>query len=213
MALDERHDLELAAAFARGRLGLARSTSDADALAQGEVAGLKLHKFKRTDALPRVQRVLSLLRGLAPSTALDVGSGRGVFLWPLLRAFPSLDVFSCDADALRAQDLGCVSRGGVERLRALRADVTRLPLRDGAVEVVTALEVLEHLHDAREAVRELLRVASRTVIVSVPAHEDDNPDHHHLFDLDELEALFRAAGARRTQRDGARGHLVLLAHR
>ena len=38
---------------------------------------LRLHRFKRTAGLPRVRRVLGALKGFAPETLLDVGSGRG----------------------------------------------------------------------------------------------------------------------------------------
>ena len=35
-------------------------------------------------------------RGLAPASLLDVGSGRGAFLWPLLEAFPGLPVIAVE---------------------------------------------------------------------------------------------------------------------
>ena len=43
----------------------------------GTEAGLRLHKFKRTMDLPRVRRVLGVLKGLGPTDLLDIGSGRG----------------------------------------------------------------------------------------------------------------------------------------
>jgi hypothetical protein len=79
----ERYFSELATAFVRGRLGDPSASID-----DGLAAGLRLHKFKRNEDLTRVRRVLSLLRGLAPATLLDIGSGRGTFLWPLLAGFP-----------------------------------------------------------------------------------------------------------------------------
>src|SRR4051794_20000367 len=99
---EDRYFAELAGAFVRGRLG----AGDGDDVARGLAAGLRLHKFKRNAELPRVRRVLGLLRGLAPSSLLDVGSGRGTFLWPLLDALPELPVVAVDRDARRAADLG-----------------------------------------------------------------------------------------------------------
>lgn len=59
---------------------------------------LKMHNFKEKENLPRVQVVLGFLHGVVPAgqcqSLLDVGSGRGVFLFPLLRDFPELDVTS-----------------------------------------------------------------------------------------------------------------------
>ena len=46
-------------------------------------------------------RVLGTLRGIAPTHLLDIGTGRGVFLWPLLDAFPSLMVTAVERDDVR----------------------------------------------------------------------------------------------------------------
>src|SRR5687767_12830155 len=121
--------------------------------------GVRLHKFKRTIPLRRVNRVLGALRGLYPGDLLDVGSGRGAFLWPLLDAFPKLPVTPIDRDAQRAEDLGRVRAGGIARLRPARADATRMPFADGAFDGVTFLEVLEHIPDAQAALAEAARVA------------------------------------------------------
>ena len=107
----ERYFTELATAFVRGRLG------DPDAtLEEGVDAGLRLHKFKQTAELPRVKRVLGMLHGLAPGSLLDIGSGRGTFLWPLLASFPGLSVTAIDWSERRVSDLLAVRTGGIERL-------------------------------------------------------------------------------------------------
>ena len=80
MINDGSHYLGLAAAYCRGRIGTGAQGDEA-AVAAGLEAGLRLHRFKRTAGLPRVRRVIGALRGLAPSRLLDLGTGRGVFLW------------------------------------------------------------------------------------------------------------------------------------
>jgi len=61
---------------------------------------IKMHYFKVKEDLPRVQVVLSFLQGIVSAgqcqSLLDVGSGRGVFLFPLLREFLELEVTSLD---------------------------------------------------------------------------------------------------------------------
>ncbi len=186
---------------------------DLAAVDAGLVAGLKLHRFKRSAELPRVRRVLGALRALAPASLLDIGTGRGVFLWPLVDALPDLEVVAIDRLAHRVADLAAVARGGVARLFAAQMDATRLALRDGAVDVVTVLEVLEHIPDSAAAAAEAMRVARRAVVATVPSHEDDNPEHIHLFDRGRLEAMLLAAGARRVTVEAVRGHLVAVALR
>src|ERR1700676_2745640 len=103
-----------AAAFVQGRLAAEDDLTEAEQdlltapIAQlsedrlqelielGRERGLRMHKFKKTMGLARVRSVLGVLRGLQPSELLDIGSGRGVFLWPLLEEFPWMPVTSVD---------------------------------------------------------------------------------------------------------------------
>jgi 2-polyprenyl-3-methyl-5-hydroxy-6-metoxy-1,4-benzoquinol methylase len=177
-------------------------------LDSGLAAGLRLHRFKRTMGLPRVARVLGVLRGLQPVELLDIGSGRGAFLWPLLDVFPDLPVTAVDRAEHRVRLLQTVSAGGIDRLTAYQADATAMPFGPAQFDVVTALEVLEHIEDVEAAVREILRVAHRHVVVSVPSHADDNPEHLHLLGERDLERLFRAAGALRIGLQYVPNHLI-----
>ena len=212
MITDESHYAALAAAFARGRLGRPE-LDDVAALAAGASAGLRLHRFKRTSELPRVRRVIGALRGLAPATLLDVGSGRGAFLWPVVDALPELAVLAIDRLAHRVADIDAVRRGGVARLAAARMDAGALAVTGSAADVVTVLEVLEHLADPAAAAREAMRAAGRAVIVTVPSRPDDNPEHIHLFTPAALERLLRDAGAARVTVEHVLGHAVAIGMR
>jgi len=211
---DASHYLALAAAYVRGAVGDPGLDDDA-AIARGERDGLRLHRFKRTHGLPRVRAVLGALRGFGATSLIDLGSGRGVFVWPLLDALPALAITATDVLAHRASAFAQVARGGVARLSALRCDATALPLCDGAVDCVTALEVLEHMpgDGPERAAREAIRVARSAVIATVPSHEDDNPEHVHLFNGERLTAMFRAAGARRIAIDHVLNHIIAVAVR
>lgn len=210
----DRYYVGLGAAFARGRLpDVAAScpNDDAAAFRAGQVAGLKMHKFKRNSELPRTRRVLSMLTGLAPASLLDIGSGRGVFLWPLLDTFPDLEVTAIDKNERRATDLAAVARGGNPRLRARQMDATALDFPVQSFDGVTQLEVLEHMPDPLKAAREAVRVARRFVIATVPSKPDDNPEHIQLFDTRTFAQLFEHAGARRVQVEHVLNHIVALA--
>lgn len=209
--LASRWYLDLACAFIRGRLGIQPDLSPADLFRHGEAAGLRLHKFKRSSLLPRVRRVFGFLRQLAPEDLLDVGSGRGAFLWPLLDTFPDLPVHCVDVRPDRVADIQAVSRGGVPRLSAAVLDMTCADLPDNAFDGVTLLEVLEHLPQPAAALAHAVRIARRFVIVSVPSKPDDNPEHLHLFDQSSLTALFHDAGVARVSVEYVLNHIVALA--
>ena len=171
---------------------------------------LPVYPFKRSRILPRVRTAIGILQGLAPGGLLDIGSGRGTFLWPLMDALPLLPVTAVDLPA-KARWLAAVRNGGVKRLNVLSANVRDLPMGDGSFDGVTALEVLEHLPDPARAVREVLRVARRFVLASVPSAADENPEHLRLFGRGELERMFRDAGAWHVKTHEVPGHRVLLA--
>ncbi len=202
------HYTWLAAAFARGRLGLP-GVSDDEALVAAREAQLRLHRFKRNAQLPRVRKVLGVLQGLQPSSLLDVGAGRGTFLWPLLEAQPELSVTCVEHNCERADQVECVRAGGVDRLCVHAADVTKpLPFRDAEFDCVTVLEVMEHLERPADAARELVRAASRFIVCSVPSRPDDNPEHLRLYNRDSLTAMWMDAGAKRVRIDEVFNHYV-----
>jgi SAM-dependent methyltransferase len=208
---DSRYFTALAAAFVRGRLGDRPQLSPEALLEWARESGLRLHKFKRQTELPRVRKVLGLLQGLAPTSLLDIGSGRGTFLWPLLDAFPHLQVTAIDTSAQRVADINAIREGGVENLRALQMDASRIELDDNSMDVVTALEVLEHLPAPQLAAAEAIRIARRFVLSSVPSKEDDNPEHIQLFTRDSFEALWLTAGARSVKVEYVLNHMIAVA--
>ncbi len=202
----KRFYADLAWAFLRGRLpdaGSGQALIDA-----AQAAQVRWHKFKRKDGPPRVTQVLSILEGIQPESLLDIGSGRGAFLWPLVARFDELEVTAVDRLAHRVRDIEAVRAGGIGRVRGRNEDVTALPFDDGAFDVVTILEVLEHLENPAAAAAEVLRVASRFVVASVPSHEDDNPEHIQLFSKDSMTAMFEDAGAERVQISYVLNHMI-----
>ena len=227
--MDERYYKEFAVAAIRGRLmrtgetsalpeGLAERPLDMltddeceAILAVAAARGMKIYDFKRTHRdLPRVRRVLGFLHSTALTSLLDVGSGRGVFLFPLLDEFPEIRVTAVDILPARLEMLSDVALGGVFRLSVRAGDITRLDFAE-RYDVVTLLEVLEHIEDYRGAIRAAVRAARQYVVVSVPSHPDDNPEHIHLLTKERLTEAFAAAGVTRLSFQGVSGHLILIA--
>lgn len=177
---------------------------------------MKLHYFKVKDDLPRVQVVLSFLQGIVPAgqagTLLDVGSGRGVFLFPLLRDFPQLEVTSLDILPHRVALHECLHDGGIENLHPLLENICTWDAPDNSFDVVTMLEVMEHIPDTEAVVRNAIRLAKNYVIVSVPSKPDDNPEHIHLFSNEDLKRLFLENGCSKVKFMSVTNHRVMVAY-
>lgn len=227
--LQERYDLFAAAAWVLGharRTGIpqlpeallskqAPDCSDAE-LEQitlaGQNAGLKLYPFKTgTQTLARTRRTFGFLHSIAFETMLDVGSGRGVFLIPFMKEFPWVQVTGLDLLEKRVIFLRELAQGGFPRLRALQEDICRQPFADNSFDVITMLEVLEHIPEVEKAIASAVHMARRYVVVTVPSKPDSNPEHIHLLTKDRLTRMFSDAGCTRLHFDGVEGHLFMVA--
>ncbi len=225
----EKYDIRTAAAWILGharrtgvpalREELLRKTSDGcseeellEIVSAGYLAELKLYPFKSgTQSLARTRRVLGFLRSVSFESLLDVGSGRGVFLIPFMKEFPWVRVTALDLLEKRIVFLNELADGGFGRLRAEQRDVCVQPFPDRSFDVVSMLEVLEHIPDVEKAAASAVRMARRYVVVTVPSKPDGNPEHIHLLTKDRLTRIFGAAGCERLHFDGVEGHLFMVA--
>ena len=136
----------------------------------------------------RVQYVSTLLP--EAESVLDVGIGTGAFLNLLM----SLDKFQ----RVLGLDIRKHSRFTTlfesQHYQIMYASVTALPFADRSVDVVTCMEVLEHLdrESVLAALPELRRVVKRLLIISVPYNEKEPlPRYHKLrFTDNDLLAYF-----------------------
>lgn len=175
----------------------------------------KFHYFKVKEDLPRVQVVLGFLRGIVAAgqcqSLLDVGSGRGVFLFPLLRDFPDMDVTSLDILPHRVELLQCLHDGGICNLHPQQTDICTWDAPDKSFDVLTMLEVMEHIPDTESVVRNAIRLARNYIVVSVPSKPDDNPEHIHLFSNEDLQRLFLENGCSKVKFMSVTNHRVMCA--
>ena len=177
----------------------------------------KDHYFKAKEDLPRVKAVMGFLQGVIPTgqcrSLLDVGSGRGAFLFPMLRDFPTLEVTSIDILPHRVELLECLHEGGIDNLHPILGDICTFDASDSSFDVVTMLEVMEHIPDTEAVVRNAVRLAKNYIVVSVPSKPDDNPEHIHLFSNEDLKSLFLKHGCKKVKFISVTNHRIMVAQR
>lgn len=106
------------------------------------------------------------VRDLLPDaqTVLEVGCGEGFSAHAALAGRTHIRSFGGDLFPSAVKE----ARLRFPTMRYCVLDATRLPFPDESMDAVFSLEVLEHLPDPGAAVREIMRVSRRYVLLSVP---------------------------------------------
>jgi SAM-dependent methyltransferase len=145
-----------------------------------------------------VARVISELRAeqqdASPLSILDVGCGTGANL-EMLTEFGDAEGVDVSAEALSF----CRDRG-LDKVRSGEAEA--LPYEDGSFDMVTGLDVVEHLDDDVAGLKEMRRVlrADGRAVIFVPAFmflwgvQDDISHHRRRYTLAGLRQSVTAAG-------------------
>ena len=110
--------------------------------------------------LARLQRSLP---ARAPSRILEVGVGEGEVAGRVADRYPGAFVAGVDLP-----DPTLADQWTSRSLPAAFGDVAALPFADRSFDLVLAIEVLEHVPRPEAAVREIARVATADVVLSVP---------------------------------------------
>ncbi|HEU4931498.1 MAG TPA: methyltransferase domain-containing protein [Pyrinomonadaceae bacterium] len=140
-----------------------------------------------------VERICATLNNTSPSI-LDVGCGTGANL-KMLAAYgkaEGVDISPQAVEFCRQRGLDSVRLGAAEDL----------PYEDDSFELVTALDVIEHLDDDVAGLREMRRVLRRDgrILLFVPAFmflwgvQDDVSNHRRRYTLPSLLKAVEAAG-------------------
>ncbi|HET7536402.1 MAG TPA: class I SAM-dependent methyltransferase [Candidatus Didemnitutus sp.] len=126
-----------------------------------------------------------------PATLLDCGAGTGLFAEEMAAQYRVL-VLDDHEESLR------LLRHRFSPEQVLKVSAAGIPLADGAADVVTALDVLEHIETDAAAVNEIARVLrpGGVLIATVPASmalwSDWDVGLHHFrrYDRAQFKALF-----------------------
>ena len=142
--------------------------------AEGIVAGNTYDKYNARNPVARLlqrgfeRNLEDLFASTSPQSLLDVGCGEGVLTHRWASALAPRRVVGIDLDdPLIAAEW---ARRQAPNLTYIAHRAESLPFADGEFDLVTAIEVLEHVPDPEHTLAEMARTAGRHVLVSVP-HE------------------------------------------
>ena len=167
------------------------------------------HEFIARTALKFLDRTPPLSR------ILDAGCGIGGIARNLRS--PETRIYGCDTD-VDAIENGIINKRLDE---AKAANLCALPYSDNFFDLVVCSEVLEHIQNDGQALRELLRVSKGPVFLTVPAHgylftdSDRLLGHKRRYSRSDFERLLTESGAqfRPIRSFGVMPGLMILAYR
>ncbi|KES23733.1 MULTISPECIES: bifunctional 2-polyprenyl-6-hydroxyphenol methylase/3-demethylubiquinol 3-O-methyltransferase UbiG [Pseudomonas] len=144
----------------------------------------------------------------ADDSVLDIGCGDGGFT--LFAGRQGAEIFVADINQSSVDTaVARVRETAARAVHPLVTDANPIPLEDGRVNRVIAMEVLEHVEDPARFLAELVRVArpGSLFLLTVPdafgekAQQGIAPDsyfqqpnHIHIFERERFETLVREAG-------------------
>ena len=105
-----------------------------------------------------------LLPRETPNEILEVGSGEGLIVEHVRRAFPESKVAAIDLSIEMAR----MTRDRIAGTRCVCASAHEIPFPAKRFDLILCVEVLEHLLFPEQAMHEIVRVARGHVILSVP---------------------------------------------
>jgi trans-aconitate methyltransferase len=138
--------------------------------------------------------IFSLMEGLSFESVLDAGCGTGILLHQISEAYPHVHLTGTE---YASQGLE------IARQRLPGADFHELDLSHeilpGKFDLVTCIDVLEHIPDDRAALKSLRAITAGHMILSVPLGklfqtEAERMGHVHGYTRMELESKLRTSG-------------------
>jgi len=137
--------------------------------------------------IDRVQFIESVLgrENIKNETFIDIGDPDGMFIKALGK-----DGLSANISEIGVRN---IHKKGIE---SIQCDAENLPFKDESIDNVLFFEIFEHLQNPISGLKELNRIAKKSVILSIPAvskttihrynYQPDWPVfEHHIFELDD----------------------------
>lgn len=160
-------------------------------------ATLGAKSFLRRDLMldARYNAVIAALRPLRGKICLDAGSGEGVAAIIAAHAGASVVCVDLEPEAVALGKSVAMTTAVSEQVHQARGDLMHLPFADATFDGAFSSEVIEHIPDDRQFLRELARVVKDggAVSITTPLRVSDDapiaPYHVREYSRPELLAL------------------------
>lgn len=131
--------------------------------------------------------ILIALSNIDFNTFADIGGAEG-YKAALVNKVFNADVISCDLS-----EEACKRANEIYGIKTKQVDIQNLDFNDEEFDVVLCSETLEHVPDLEKATGELLRIAKKAVIITVPNESIETVEknkrsgrhHEHIHSFDE----------------------------
>lgn len=111
------------------------------------------------------ERIIRRLKRDHVHNLADIGCGDGYLIYSILKKRDYIDkIYAIDISSTRLKRVKAISR----RINTIKTNATNICFPDNFFDVVICSEVLEHIADYEKAVRELLRVTKKQLVITVP---------------------------------------------
>ena len=138
--------------------------------------------------------VFRLLKGISFHTMLDAGCGTGVLLQAIHERYPHVKLTGSEYSGQGLQ----FARKRLPDAEFMTMDLSKQPL-ERTFDLITCIDVLEHIPDDRAALRNLHQMSAEYAILSVPLgplfrEEAERLGHVHGYRRSSFESKIREAG-------------------
>lgn len=128
-----------------------------------------ISRYRETDLNHNcIVKALAFIEKESPSTVVDVGCGNGYMLRKISELNKNIELLGIDLFESIDDDF-----------TYMKSKITDLPLADNSIDTVICSHVIEHILDARKAIKELVRITRHRLIVVVPKQR------YYYYTLDE----------------------------
>ncbi len=135
-------------------------------------------------------RIMRELARMKVDSMLDVGGAEGY------KSHIAKGLFGISVHTSDLSEEACKRAQEIFGVQGTPCDIHALPFADEQFDVITCSETLEHVTEPKQAIDQLLRVAKKAVIITVPVEDPEHLEEHYdknnhinAFDVDSFDYL------------------------